>query len=551
MAIERYALFALSIAFTASIVAYPDLPPDIPPQWRINGEWVLIGAPFVAFLLPVTATAIWWIFASLSRHPKNAAHPSNNVGPATALFLSAFHVTTLVALIGGQRWIGRILGVMVGGFLVATGNYLTRLRPNLVWGIRKGETLKSEVLWRRVHRLGGYVRVMMGIVLCVAALSGVRGFEQLIVVSVCLETMVCAGAGLFFSRQKSAIVGILLVCCAGAGRRAHAQGMPIDRIEALPAFMDEAVPKLMAQDHVVGSAVGIVHEGRIVMLRGYGQPQLGAGRRVDPSVTSFRIGSVSKLFTAIAALQQVDAGTLDLHRDVREYVHGIPLRYGATTHQLLTHTAGFDERLAGAYTDAADHLVSLSEHLRLNPPNQVIRPGSLTSYSNYHYALAGLVVERLSGLTYDQYMADRIFNPLRMTATTAHQPPEPSKATDLARGYRWADGHQEALPFRFTHASPAGGISTTAADMARLMLALLGDGAVDGERILSPTSPRSRVAQPAGCPAGAEHARRARGHRIRAPQATTQDVDGDTSDVRRRDAVGRASSQAFRVEARG
>ena len=486
MAIEHRALFALSIAFTASIVAYPDLPPDIPPRAGRYGAF--IGAPFVAFLLPVAALAIWWIVATLSQRSPNAVPHARNGGAATALFLSAFHVTTLIALIGGQLWLGRILGVMVGVFLVATGNDLPRLRPNLAWGIRTRQTLGSDDLWRRVHRLRGYVRVVMGIVVCVAALSGTRGLTQLILLAVCLETAICVGVAVFFSRQKSAVVTVLLVGCCGVGSRVEAQGMSPEKIEALPAFVDATVPKLMEQGHVAGTAVAVVHEGRIVFLRGYGESRLDSGRSVDPSRTLFRIGSVSKLFTAIAALQLVDAGTLDLQRDIRGYVPDIPLRYGATTHQLLTHTAGFDERFAGAYTDSPEHLQPLSVHLRQDPPRQVIRPGNAYSYSNYNYALAGLVVERLSGLTYEQYVADRILNPLRMTATTAHQPPEPNLANDLARGYRWTRGHQEALPYRFTYASPAGGISATAADMGRVVLALLADGSVDGERILSPKS---------------------------------------------------------------
>jgi len=178
--------------------------------------------------------------------------------------------------------------------------------------------------------------------------------------------------------------------------------------------------------------------------------------------------------TAAAAVQLADRGMLDLQRDIRGYVPDVPLRYGATTHQLLTHTAGLDERSAGA-------------------PMQVFRPGTAYSYSNSNYALVGLVVERVSGLAYEQYMAERIFSPLRMTATTARQPPEPSLLNDLARGYHWTGGSHEPLPYRFGDStpegiglSPAGGISTTAADMGRFMLALLGDGSVDSGRILSP-----------------------------------------------------------------
>ena len=131
MAIEDRALVALSIAFTASIVAYPDLPPDIPPRAGVDGAF--IGTPFVAFFLPVAAAVIWWIVVSLSRHPPPAVPHAGNVGAATALFLSAFHVTTLAAFLGGQPWAGRILGAMVGVFLIATGNQLPRL-PRILSG---------------------------------------------------------------------------------------------------------------------------------------------------------------------------------------------------------------------------------------------------------------------------------------------------------------------------------------------------------------------------------------------------------------------------------
>ena len=163
-------------------------------------------------------------------------------------------------------------------------------------------------------------------------------------------------------------------------------------------------------------------------------------------------------------------------------------------HQLLTHTAGLNERFAGTFTGGPEHLVSLADYFRLEPPDQVTRPGSAYSYSSSNYALAGRVVEKLSGLTYEQYVADRIFGPIKMTATTAQQPPDPTLAKDLARGYRWTGGHQESLPYLFTQMRPSGAISAAAADMGRFMLALLGDGSVDGKRILSPDAVKTVLA---------------------------------------------------------
>jgi CubicO group peptidase (beta-lactamase class C family) len=405
----------------------------------------------------------------------------------TALFLSAFHVTMLIAFIGAHLWIGRILGAMVGVFLIITGNELPRSRPSLLWGIRTPQRLGCDDVWRRVHRLGGYVRVLMGSVVCVTSLSGMLGFAELIVVAVGIETVVCLGAATFLSRQKTAAMSAVLLCCWGAGL-ADAQGLAPENIQSLPAFIDATVPKLMEQRHVAGTALVVVHEGQIIVSRGYGKARLDSGASVDPARTVFRIGSLTKVFTAAAAVQLAESGKLDLHRDIREFLPDIPLRYGATTHQLLTHTAGLDERFAGAYTDSPEHLQRLSDHLRRYTPEQVFRPGTASSYTNYGYALAGLVVERLSGLTYEQYMAERIFKPLRMTSTSARQPPEANLITDLARGYRWTVGGHEALPYTYTQGAPAGSMTTTAADMGRFMLAMLSDGSVGGERILSPES---------------------------------------------------------------
>lgn len=483
MAIQRRALFALSIAFTASIVAFPDFPPDIPPRAGRHG--VFIGAPLVAFLLPVTALVIWWTVASLGQRSSNGAPHAHNAGAATALFLSAFHVIMLIGFIGGHPWLGRILGIVVGVFLIVTGNDLPRLRARVSWGVRVRQTPFSDDLRRRVQRLGGYIRVTMGIAVCAAGLLGAPWLTQVIVLAVGVELVACIGAALLLARQKSAVVGILLVCCCGLAVSARAQGTPRARIEALPAFMEVTVPKLMEQGHVPGVAVAVVHDGRIILLRGYGQSRLDDGAPVDPSRTLFRIGSVSKVFTSVAALQLAEGGTLNLQRDSRAYVPDIPLRYGATTHQLLTHTAGLDERFAIASNRPPDRLPSLAERLRLRPPKQVIRPGTAYSYSNSNFALAGFVVERVSGLAFEEYMADRVFGPSRMSATTARRPPDRNLA-DLARGYRWTGNAQESVPQRSGSTDPAGGISTTAADMGRFMLALLGDGSVDGGRILSP-----------------------------------------------------------------
>jgi uncharacterized membrane protein len=191
MAIQHGASVGLGVAFAATIIAYPALPAEMP--------------LLVAFALPIAATAIWWLLAHLGARSASMPGRSGSAGAITALFLSAFHVTMLIGFVGAHFWLGRFLGLMVGLFLIITGNDLPRLRPNLVWGIRTPHTLGSDEVWKRVHRLGGYIRVVMGIVVCVASLAGMPGFAELIPSAVFLETLVCVCAGVFFSRQRGTI----------------------------------------------------------------------------------------------------------------------------------------------------------------------------------------------------------------------------------------------------------------------------------------------------------------------------------------------------------
>jgi uncharacterized membrane protein len=339
MAITHRAIFALSIAFTASVVAYPDLPADIPPRAGFDGPFV--GGPFVAFFLPTAAVAIWWVVASLGGVRQTSARDTSHVGAATALFLAAFHVTMLVAYIGSQPWLGRVLGAMVGAFLVATGNALPRTRPNLAWGIRTHDTLENGEVWRRVHRFVGYVRVTMGVAVCISALAGLTSVTGLIVVAVALETIAGLAASDVWSHRHRTLMGVAAIVLAGASPT-RAQGIPADRIASLPAMIDASAPLLLKQQHIVGAAIAIVHDGQLVLGRGYGRARLDPETPVDPQRTLFRIGSVTKAFTAFAALQLVDAGALDLNEDVRADVPEVPMRFGATQRTLCRRLHGCD-----------------------------------------------------------------------------------------------------------------------------------------------------------------------------------------------------------------
>ena len=271
-------------------------------------------------------------------------------------------------------------------------------------------------------------------------------------------------------------------------------GMRPGAIDTLPALVDATTRRLMAEHHAPGTALVIVHGGRVVALRAYGMADVEAGTPVDAARTLFRVGSVTKPLTAAAVLGLVDDGRLDLFRDVGDYLPGLTLPSRVTAHQLLTHTAGFDEKFAGNFTRAPEDLAPLPDYLRRSA-RLAVGPGRYYSYSSMNYAVAGWLLEQVSGLPYADAMQARLFAPLRMTSTTARQPPEAALVTQVARGYAWDGATYRRLPFRYTNTSPAGAVSTTAADMGRFMLAMLGDGSLEGVRVLSPES-RAKFLRP-------------------------------------------------------
>jgi CubicO group peptidase (beta-lactamase class C family) len=210
---------------------------------------------------------------------------------------------------------------------------------------------------------------------------------------------------------------------------------------------------------------------------------------VDPATTLFRIGSVSKLFTWTAVMQLVEEGKLDLDTDVNEYLDfKIPDTYPQpiTLRNLLTHTPGFEEDSRGIISDDPADAVPIAKWLPEHMPARVRPPGTYSAYSNYGATLAGYIVQRASGMSWEEYVEKRILQPLGMNHTSPRQPLPASLASDMSEGYKYQRGGFTPKKFEIVVGGPpAGSVSSTATDMATFMLAQLGGGAVDGKRILS------------------------------------------------------------------
>ena len=268
---------------------------------------------------------------------------------------------------------------------------------------------------------------------------------------------------------------------------------PTDRAE-MEAFMDGLMTASLRDRHIAGATVAVVKDGALFFAKGYGYADVDARTPVVAERTLFRIGSVSKLFTWTAVMQLVEEGKLDLDADVNGYLDfEIPATYPQpiTLRHVLTHTAGFEEDSRDLIGEDTARLVPLREALATRMPARVRPPGTYSSYSNYATALAGHVVARVSGLSWDEYVERRILQPLGMQRTTGRQPLPARFAADMSHGYAYQNGRFVSKPWELiTGLGPAGSMSGTATDMATFMLAHLADGAVGAGRILQPATLR-------------------------------------------------------------
>jgi CubicO group peptidase (beta-lactamase class C family) len=263
---------------------------------------------------------------------------------------------------------------------------------------------------------------------------------------------------------------------------------PTDPAE-LESFVDGLMTAQLTDKHVAGAIVAVVRDGAVLFTRGYGYANVAKRTRVDPDRTLFRVGSIGKLFTWTAVMQQVEAGKLDLDTDLNTYLDfTIPATYPEpiTLRHAMSHTPGFEEDSRDLFTNDSTGIVPLGQWLATHIPERVRPPGTYSAYSNYATALAGYVVARVSGIPYEEYVEQRILQPLGMRRTTARQPLPAPLAPDMSEGYRYQGGTFEPRPFELVAAAtPAGSISSTAADMAQFMLAHLSRGALGDQRILA------------------------------------------------------------------
>jgi CubicO group peptidase (beta-lactamase class C family) len=283
------------------------------------------------------------------------------------------------------------------------------------------------------------------------------------------------------------IMGLLLAPLSAA----RAEGTPNLDLDAIDAFLKSHV----AAYRIPGLSIAIVQDHRVVLLRGYGEAR--AGQPMTPQ-TQLYLGSVTKSFTALAVMQLVEQGKLELDTPVQRYLPWFNVADPAasariTVRHLLNHTSGLS---AAGDPNAPNYPPTLTDQVRAMHSARLTAPvGTRFQYYNQNYRVLGLLIEQVSGQSYGDYMRAHILVPLEMNSTVAH----PTDAPNLAQGHGQAFGFPLPRSQAFRPAAlPSGYLISNAEDMAHYMLALLSDARYQDRQVVKPETLAQMFTLPSG-----------------------------------------------------
>jgi D-alanyl-D-alanine carboxypeptidase len=221
-----------------------------------------------------------------------------------------------------------------------------------------------------------------------------------------------------------------------------------------------------------GAVALVLHKGQAVLRKAYGLADADAKQPLAPDQL-FRIGSVTKQFTAVAVLMLVDQGQLSLQDPVRKYLPHATQDDRITIEHLLTHTSGLPNYTdLPALRELRSQVLTFDQLINLTKDQPAkFAPGTRYDYSNTGYMLLGAVIEKATQQRYGDFLAERIFKPLGMDDTAVEGMERSSKR--IVKGYRVQEGKFSAAPaLQPTIANSAGAIVSTVDDMAKWDLAI-------------------------------------------------------------------------------
>jgi CubicO group peptidase (beta-lactamase class C family) len=307
--------------------------------------------------------------------------------------------------------------------------------------------------------------------------------------------------------MRTILAGVLALT---AGAAVSAQG-PGDPYPKSVAEFRSAVEQVLSETGVAGAGIALVRASGVEWAGGVGLADRDRNIPVTAD-THFRAGSISKTFIASAVVQAYLDDILDLDAPVSQYVPEVAIDNAwdptdpVRVIHLLQHTAGFDDMHFNEIFAPDGPELSLEEVLKLNPASRVVRwqPGTRMAYSNPGYAVAALVLEKVSGKKYEEWIEERIFKPTGMPTSSFRL----TKADEalLAKGYDSRTG--PPLPYSQIYLRPAGNLHTSALELGRFVQLLLNWGETQDDLVIDPEylsnmeHPRTTLASQAGLRSG-------------------------------------------------
>jgi D-alanyl-D-alanine carboxypeptidase len=252
-------------------------------------------------------------------------------------------------------------------------------------------------------------------------------------------------------------------------------------MDGVDAYLQAEMEKL----HIPGLSVAVVSDSKVVLARGYGLANVELSVPATPE-SVYKIGSITKPFTAAAIMMFAEEGKIGLDDAILQHLHDLPPAWsGITVRHLLTHTSGIKN-----FTNIANYPSIIRKDLA---PGEIIelvlelpldfRPGERFAYCNTGYTLLGMIIEKVAGKPYGEFMAERVFQPLQMTVTRLNDFRDiiPNRVS----GYKWANNENELWNCEFdspTHLYASGGLVSSVLDMAKW------DAALSTEALLKKSS---------------------------------------------------------------
>jgi CubicO group peptidase (beta-lactamase class C family) len=273
---------------------------------------------------------------------------------------------------------------------------------------------------------------------------------------------------------------VALCLASSTSLRAVAASGPPDLSSQIDALFEGIV-----RSNTPGAAVFIARDGKKLLEKGYGLAQVETHTPITCD-TRFRIGSITKQFTAAAILKLQEQGRLNVNDPISKYFPDWPRGREVTLRHLLTHSSGIHNFTAkpGFQTNVtiAMPLEALISSFKNDPYDFI--PGEKFRYSNSGYVLLGAIIEKVSGGTYASYLRNTFFEPLGMKNTGVY--PSGALLTNEALGYAYENGPvRRSVDWNMSNVAAAGNLYSTARDL------FLWNEALFGGRVLSPASLRA------------------------------------------------------------